>query len=79
VRWFVVDAGAITDLDYSAARSVRDLVEDLNRRGVKLLFGRVNPYLRADADRHGITAAIGEANIFTTLHEALAAVRSGQT
>jgi sulfate permease, SulP family len=79
VRWFVVDAGAITDLDYSAARSVRDLVEDLNRRGVKLVFGRVNPYLRADADRHGITAAIGEANIFTTLHEALAAVRSGQT
>ena len=79
VRWFVVDAGAITDLDYSAARSVRDLVEDLNRRGVKLLFGRVNPYLRADADRHGITAAIGEANIFTTLHEALAAVRSRQT
>ena len=78
VRWFVVDAGAITDLDYSAARSVRDLVEDLNRRGVKLLFGRVNPYLRADADRHGITAAIGEANIFATLHEALAAVRSGQ-
>jgi sulfate permease, SulP family len=79
VRWFVVDAGAITDLDYSAARSVRDLVEDLNRRGVKLVFGRVNPYLRADADRHGITAAIGEANIVTTLHEALAAVRSGQT
>jgi len=79
VRWFVVDAGAITDLDYSAARSVRDLVEDLNRRGVTLVFGRVNPYLRADADRHGITAAIGEANIFTTLHEALAAVRSGQT
>jgi sulfate permease, SulP family len=26
-------------------------------------------------DRHGITAAIGEARIFTTLHEAVAAVR----
>jgi hypothetical protein len=26
-------------------------------------------------DRHGITAAIGEMRIFTTLHEAIAAVR----
>ena len=79
VHWFVVDAGAITDLDYSAARSVRDLIEDLNRLGVKLVFGRVNPYLRADMDRHGITAAIGEGSIFNTLHEALAAVRPRRT
>jgi len=79
VRWFVVDAGAITDLDYSAARSVRDLIEDLNRRGVKLVFGRVNQYLRSDMDRHGITAAIGETSIFNTLHEALAAARPAQT
>ena len=57
---------------------VRDLIEDLNHRGVKLVFGRVNPYLRADMDRHGITAAIGEACIFKTLHEALAAVRPGR-
>jgi SulP family sulfate permease len=79
VRWFVVDAGAITDLDYSAARSVRDLIEDLDRRGVQLVFGRVNPYLRADMDRHGITTAIGEGRIFNTLHEALAAVRPAET
>jgi hypothetical protein len=73
------DADPITDLDYSAARSLRDLIDDLDRRGVKLVFGRVNPYLRADMDRHGITAAIGEACIFKTLHEALAAVRPSQT
>jgi hypothetical protein len=28
-------------------------------------------------DRHGITAALGGSRIFTTLHEAVAAVRSG--
>jgi sulfate permease, SulP family len=75
VQWFVVDAGAITDLDYTAARSVLDLLADLQRRGVTLVFARVNRYLRSDMNRHGITAAIGEARIFTTLHEALAAVR----
>jgi sulfate permease, SulP family len=77
VRWFIIDAGAITDLDYSAARSIRDLIDDLCRQGVSMIFARVNPYLRSDMDRHGITAAIGETRIFTTLHEAIAAVRFG--
>ena len=31
IRWFIVAAGAITDIDYSAAQSVRDLLEDLRR------------------------------------------------
>jgi sulfate permease, SulP family len=75
VRWFIVDSGAITDLDYSAARSIRELLDDLARQKVGMMFARVSPYLRSDMDRHGITAAIGEARIFTTLHEAVAAVR----
>ncbi len=33
VRCLVVDASAITDIDFSAARSVRDLIEALARRG----------------------------------------------
>jgi MFS superfamily sulfate permease-like transporter len=74
VRWFVVDASAITDLDYSAARSLRDLIDDLVRRQVTLVFARVTPFLRADLDRHGITEAVGEKHLFTTLHEALAAL-----
>ena len=74
VRWFVVDASAMTDIDYSAARSLRDLCADLKRCGINLVFGRVNTYLRADMDRHGITSAIGEEYIFSTLHEALASV-----
>jgi high affinity sulfate transporter 1 len=72
VNWFVVDAGAITDLDYSAAKALQDLVRELHARHVRLVFGRVNSYLRADMDRHGITTALGTANVFATLHEALA-------
>jgi sulfate permease, SulP family len=77
VRWFIIDAGAITDIDYSAAQSVRDLFDDLGRRGVGVVFGRVRSYLRSDLDRHGVTAAVGEARIFETLHEAIDAVRGG--
>ncbi len=39
VRWFIVDAGAITDIDYSAARSIRALLEELaserRHRGIR--------------------------------------------
>ena len=77
VRWFIVDAGATTDMDYFAARSIRDLLDDLAQQRVGLVFARVSPYLRSDMDRHGITAALGETRIFATLHEAIAAVRSG--
>ncbi len=76
VRWFIVDAEAITDVDYSAARSVRELLGDLARQKVGMMFARVSPSLKSDMDRHGITAAIGAARIFTTLHEAIDAARA---
>jgi MFS superfamily sulfate permease-like transporter len=73
VRWLIVDAAAIIDLDFSAARSIRDLLGDLHRAGVEVAFGRVSPYLRSDMDRHGITPVVGADKIFPSLHEALAA------
>jgi SulP family sulfate permease len=77
VRWFIVDAAAITDIDYSAAQGVRELIEDLAHQKVSMIFGRVNTYLRSDMDRHGITAVLGETRIFATLHEAIAAAGEG--
>jgi sulfate permease, SulP family len=43
VRWFIVDADAITDIDYSAARSIRELLDDLARQKVGMIFARVSP------------------------------------
>jgi len=77
VRWFVVDAGAITNIDYSAAQSLRGLLDDLAHEGVGMVFARVRPSLRSDMDRHRVTTVIGERRIFAALHEALATVRGG--
>jgi MFS superfamily sulfate permease-like transporter len=79
VQWFVVDAGAITNIDYSAAQSLRDLLDDLAHRRVSMVFARVRPSLRSDMDRHRVTTLIGEMRVFATLHEALAAVRGDLT
>jgi high affinity sulfate transporter 1 len=71
VHTLIIDAGAITDIDYSAAQGALELLRDLAHRQVRVIFGRVSPYLRLDMDRHGLTALVGAQGIFSTLHEAL--------
>ena len=75
VTCVVVDASAITDIDYSAALAVRTLLADLAQRRVHIIFGRVSQYLHADMKRHCISDIVGEENIFPQLHTALAAAR----
>jgi SulP family sulfate permease len=75
VHSVVIDASAITDIDCTAAQSLRDLLDEMARRNVTIIFGRVSSFLKSDLDRHGITAAVGEARIFSTLHEAIEAAR----
>ena len=74
LQWVLVDAGAITNVDYTAAHTVRELQKSLAQRGVGLLLAHVEGGLQADLDRHDLTNVIGRGRIFDTLHEALAAV-----
>ena len=71
LRWLVVDAGAITHVDYTAARVVEELQRDLAQQGVQLVFAHVQSDLRPDLDRHHLTEAIGANRIFDSLHAAL--------
>ena len=73
VRWLVVDAEAITQLDYTAARVVRQLHQDLARCGTQLAFARVPSSLKADVERHHLAEVIGPTLIFDRLHDAMQA------
>lgn len=73
VSWVVVDAEAITRVDYTAAQVVFELKRDLTAAGIELAFARVPWDLRADFDRHHLTEAIGAERMFAKLHEAIAA------
>jgi sulfate permease, SulP family len=75
VRWVVVDASAITNIDYSAAGVVRELIEDFAKQGVGVAFGRAAPALRSDLARHRVIDALGEGRVFGTLHEAVSLAR----
>ncbi len=72
VRWVIVDAGAITRLDYSAARTVQQLQSELAARNVNLVFAHVQPELKEDLDRHHLTEVIGGDRIYAGLHKVLA-------
>ncbi len=72
-RHFVIDAAALTDIDFSAGGTLRDLVSEMKGKGVDVIMGRVSVDLRADLNRLGIAEAIGDGKIFPTLHQALGA------
>ena len=71
LHWLVVDTGAITHVDYTAAQMIRELVADLAQLRVELVFAHVQSDLKPDLDRHHLTELIGGNRIFDTLHEAL--------
>ena len=73
VKWVVVDAEAMTHLDYTAARTFQGLKKNLTDAGIELAFARVPWDLKSDFDRHHVTETIGPDRIFNKLHEATAA------
>jgi high affinity sulfate transporter 1 len=78
VRWLVLDAGAVTNVDYSAARTLRAVLDDLGRRGVRLLVVHAPESLRISLVHHRLLDTIGRENLLETLRDALARVRACQ-
>ncbi len=75
VRWIVVDAEAITQIDYSASRIIAQLNEELSRGGVALGFARMPLDTLADFQRHHLAELIPPSRLFARLHDSLTAFR----
>ncbi len=78
VEWFIVDAGAVTNIDFSAASTLRELFKEFANKNVSVAFGRVEPSLRSDFERHGVAAVLGEGRIYASIHGALALIGDGE-
>ncbi|HEY2456834.1 MAG TPA: SulP family inorganic anion transporter [Candidatus Acidoferrum sp.] len=76
MRWLVVDAGAITSVDYTAGGTLKELDKDLAQHGVALVFAHISESLKSDLDCLGLTEVIGPNRQFETLRECLAAYAS---
>ena len=73
VRWLVVDAGAITSIDYTAGGALKELVKDLAHHGATFVFAHISQSLKAEIGRQGLNEVIGPDHQFETLRECLAA------
>jgi high affinity sulfate transporter 1 len=75
VRWVLVAAEPITDVDTTAADMLEDLDEWLNERAVSLVFAEIKDPVREKIERYELTRTIDRNHFYPTLGEAVAAYR----
>ena len=73
IRWFVLDASAITQIDTTAAAMLEEVRDDLADRGIRLGLAELHAEVAALLDRAGVLAALGPDLIFDDLDDALRA------
>ncbi|MGB3638888.1 MAG: SulP family inorganic anion transporter [Rivularia sp. (in: cyanobacteria)] len=73
VQWLIVESRAITEIDYSASQTLRDVVKELSVANVTFVLSGLPPEVKAQFDRDGLTDLIGANYFFNHLEEALAA------
>jgi MFS superfamily sulfate permease-like transporter len=67
VRWVVVTAEPVTDVDTTAADSVRELHDELAAAGIVLCFAEMKDMVRDQLGRYGLLAVIGLNRFFPTI------------
>jgi high affinity sulfate transporter 1 len=75
LKWIVIAAETVTDVDTTASDMLQDLDAWLNDHGVSLVFAEMNDSVRAKIERYGLTRAINPAHFFPTLDAAVAEYR----
>jgi sulfate permease, SulP family len=73
LRWLVLDAAAIGDIDYTAAGALTRVIEHLHQRDIRFALSSVLAPVRMQLDRYGISAALDPAAYYDTPGEALEA------
>ncbi len=82
VRWFVLDASAVFDLDTTAAAGLEKLWREFEEEGVVLVIAEARAPLRRLLRRTGLEQRIGRENLYPTVGAAVRsflALRAGAT
>jgi SulP family sulfate permease len=77
VRWFLLDAQAITDIDVTAAEALHALNAELRERGIALKIAHANPPLRKILEKIGLAGELSEESFYPSVHECVDAYQSG--
>ena len=77
-RWFVLDAEAIDDIDFTGGKTLVELADELATRNIVFAVARSSNAVRRELDRFGVTAKIGHDRYFERLEAARDAFHSAQ-
>lgn len=69
LAWFCLHLAAVDDVDFSAAETIRETHELLKQRGIRFVLVEVQPNVRSELDRYGITELIENQYIFDRIHD----------
>jgi MFS superfamily sulfate permease-like transporter len=72
LRWLVIAAEPITDVDTTASDMLQELDVWLNERDVSLVFAEMKDPVREKIERYELTRTIDPTHLFRTLDEAVA-------
>lgn len=75
-RWFVIDAGAIAQMDSTAAGMLEDVRTDFAARGIQLCFAELHVEARTLLERAELIERISPAHVYDDLDDALRAFRA---
>ncbi len=81
VKWFVLDAEAMVDIDTTGAETLHQVLTALAKRGVNVALSRANQSTAALLARYHLLELIGKNGVYPTNRHAIAAFRreTGQT
>jgi MFS superfamily sulfate permease-like transporter len=69
-RWFILDAEAIDDVDYTGGKTLLEIATQLTARNIVLAVAEANGHVRRELDRFGVTDTIGRQHLYDSLDAA---------
>ena len=80
VRFFVLEAAGVNDLDSAAAATLAELDEELAAQGVRLVLTRIKGPVRDVLHRSGLLEKLAaEGRVYLSTHRAIEVLRSGMS
>jgi MFS superfamily sulfate permease-like transporter len=71
VKWIVVAAEPVTDIDITAADALSELDDELQRAGIELCFAEMKGPVKDRLKRYGLFSKLGDDLFFRTIGQAV--------
>ena len=79
LRWLCIDAGAVFDIDYTGAETMRQAHDACAAHSVQLVFAAVLPPVHDELERAGIVDLVGRDHFYERVSDVLASFEAGPT